>query len=137
VDVRTLPFVRFEDNESHCQRRHAFNLGGGVHFGKPNVDGVGPDARHPFLVRNMRIWNVRWAIHPVSPSLLLDGVDMHLCVLGAAPFVTELAGVDPGLLRPSNGRQPLLHLSLPGLLGQVSIREHHLPLKQVEVREGA
>jgi RNA polymerase sigma factor (sigma-70 family) len=77
VDVRTLPFVRFEDNESHGQRRHGFNLGGGVPFGPPNVDGVGPDARHPFIVRNMRIWNVRWAIHPVSPSVMLDGVDIH------------------------------------------------------------
>ena len=52
VDIRTLPFVRFEDNEAHCQRRHAFNLGGGVPFGEPNVDGVGPDAKHPFVIRN-------------------------------------------------------------------------------------
>lgn len=28
VDVRSLPYVRFEDNEAHTQRRHAFNLGG-------------------------------------------------------------------------------------------------------------
>ena len=77
VDIRTLPFVRFEDNESHCQRRHAFNLGGGVPFGKPNVDGVGPDARHPFVIRNMKLWNVHWAIHPVSPSVLLDNLDIH------------------------------------------------------------
>jgi hypothetical protein len=77
VDIRTLPFIRFEDNEAHCQRRHAFNLGGGVPFGKPNVDGVGPDDKHPFLVRNMRIWDVHWAIHPVSPSLLLENLDIH------------------------------------------------------------
>jgi RNA polymerase sigma factor (sigma-70 family) len=77
VDIRTLPFFRFEDNESHCQRRHGFNLGGGVPFGPPNVDGVGPDAKHPFIVRNMRIWNVRWAIHPVSPSVYLDNVNIH------------------------------------------------------------
>jgi hypothetical protein len=77
VDIRTLPFVRFEDNESHTQRRHAFNLGGGVPFGKPNVDGVGPDERHPFVIRNFTAWDVHWAIHPVSPSLLLDGMDVH------------------------------------------------------------
>jgi hypothetical protein len=76
VDVRTLPFVRFEDNETHCQRRHGFNLGGGVPFGKPNVDGIGPDSRHPFVIRRMRAWNVHWAIHPVSPSLLLDDLDI-------------------------------------------------------------
>src|SRR5205807_1929010 len=29
TDIRTLPFLRFEANESHTQRRHAFNMGGG------------------------------------------------------------------------------------------------------------
>jgi hypothetical protein len=77
VDIRTLPFVRFEDNEAHCQRRHAFNLGGGVPFGDPNVGGVGPDAAHPFVIRNMKLWNVHWAIHPVSPSVLLDKLAIH------------------------------------------------------------
>jgi hypothetical protein len=77
VDVRTLPFVRFEDNEAHCQRRHALNLGGGAPFGPPNVDGVGPDERHPFVLRNTRLWNVHWAFHPVSPSVLVDRMDVH------------------------------------------------------------
>ena len=76
VDVRTLPFIRFEDNEAHCQRRHAFNLGGGVPFGPPDVGGVGPDVKHPFVIRNLRVWNVHWSIHPVSPSLLLQDVDI-------------------------------------------------------------
>jgi hypothetical protein len=76
VDIRTLPFVRFEDNETHCQRRHGFNLGGGVPFGPPNVNGVGPDQKHPFVIKNFRSWNVHWAIHPVSPSVLLDGFDV-------------------------------------------------------------
>ncbi len=76
VDIRTLPFVRFEDNEAHTQRRHAFNLGGGVPFGEPNVGGVGPDRRHPFVIRNFRAWDVHWALHPVAPSLLVDGLDV-------------------------------------------------------------
>jgi hypothetical protein len=77
VDVRTLPFVRFEDNEAHCQRRHALNLGGGAPFGPPNVAGVGPDERHPFVLRNTRLWNVHWAFHPVAPSVLVDGMDVR------------------------------------------------------------
>jgi hypothetical protein len=77
VDIRTLPFIRFEDNEAHCHRRHAFNLGGGVPFGTPNVDGVGPDSKHPFVIRNMTVWNVHWAIHPVAPSVLLDGMNIR------------------------------------------------------------
>lgn len=77
TDIRTLSFVRFEDNEAHCQRRHSFNLGGGAPFGPPNVAGVGPDAAHPFIVRNLKLWNVHWGMHPVSPSLLIDGLDIH------------------------------------------------------------
>jgi hypothetical protein len=77
VDIRTLPFVRFEDNESHCQRRHSLNLGGGAPFGPPNVAGVGPDLRHPFLVRGTKLWNVHWGINPISPSVLIDGMLIH------------------------------------------------------------
>lgn len=77
TDIRTLPFVRFEDNEAHCQRRHAFNLGGGVPFGEPNVGGVGPDARHPFIIRKFLVWNSHWALHPVSPSVILDQFRVH------------------------------------------------------------
>lgn len=82
IDIRTLPFVRFEDNEAHCQRRHAFNLGGGVPFGEPNVGGVGPDAKHPFVIKGFRAWNVHWAIHPVAPSLLVDGFDVYSAEYG-------------------------------------------------------
>ncbi len=77
IDIRTLPFIRFENNEAHCQRRHAFNLGGGVPFGEPSVGGVGPDGSHPFVIRNLRLWNSHWAIHPVAPSVLLDHVEIH------------------------------------------------------------
>jgi hypothetical protein len=77
TDIRTLPFIRFEGNEAHTQRRHAFNLGGGVPFGEPNVAGVGPDEKHPFVIRDFKVWDAHWAIHPVSPSLLLDGMQVH------------------------------------------------------------
>ncbi|HEX3151287.1 MAG TPA: G8 domain-containing protein [Gemmataceae bacterium] len=77
VDIRTLSFLRFEGNESHTQRRHAFNLGGGVPFGEPTVNGVGPDAKHPFVIRDFKVWDAHWAIHPVSPSVLLDGMVVH------------------------------------------------------------
>jgi hypothetical protein len=77
VDIRTLPFVRFEDNVSHCQRRHGFNLGGGVPFGEPNVGGVGPDANHPFIIKNFKAYNVHWPIHPVSPSVLIENMDIQ------------------------------------------------------------
>lgn len=81
TDVRTLPFLRFEDNEANCQRRHAFNLGGSVPFGS-GVEGVGPDAEHPFVIRNFRVWNSHWSIHPVSPSVMIDGLDVHASEYG-------------------------------------------------------
>lgn len=77
VDIRTLPFVRFEDNEIHCQRRHSLNLGGLDGQLKGGVGGVGPDVRHPFVIRNLKIWNVHWAFHPLSPSVLVDGLDIY------------------------------------------------------------
>jgi hypothetical protein len=69
VDVRTLPFVRFEDNEAHSQL-YGINLG-------EFVRGIGPDARHPFVLRNTRLWNNFWAFRPVSPSVLVDGMDVY------------------------------------------------------------
>ena len=67
VDIRTLPFVRFEDNESHNEGLYGFNLGEGVNR-------VGPDVRHPFVVRRMKIWGTHYAFRPESPSLLVDGM---------------------------------------------------------------
>lgn len=85
TDIRTLPFVRFEDNESHCQRRHSFNFGGlgaephDVKTLEPlgGVGGVGPDERHPFVIRNFKAWDVHWALHPRAPCVLVDGLDVH------------------------------------------------------------
>lgn len=85
TDIRTLPFVRFDDNEAHCQRRHAFNFGG---FGAEprsrndrspdaGVAGVGPDSEHPFVIRRYKAWDVHWALHPRPPSVMIDGFDVH------------------------------------------------------------
>ncbi len=79
VDVRTLAFVRFEDNEAHCMRRHAFNLGGMGRTQDAGCGGVGPDVHHPFVIRNMRVWNSHWSFHTLAPSVMIDGYDMHHC----------------------------------------------------------
>ncbi len=67
TDIRTLPFVRCEDNEAHCDGRYGFNLGEGV-------DRVGPDSRHPFVLRNTKLWEVHYAFRPQSPCVLVDGL---------------------------------------------------------------
>ena len=83
VDIRTLPFLRFEKNEAHCMRFFGLNLGGFNDGGVPaypgekaptsvvpaasravtrrekieDVDGIGPDPRHPFLIRDYLAWD--------------------------------------------------------------------------------
>jgi hypothetical protein len=76
VDIRTLPFVRFEDNETHSNTGHyGVNLGEGVNR-------VGPDARHPFVVRNLLIWNSHYGFRPQVPSLLVENLRLHGTVYG-------------------------------------------------------
>lgn len=70
VDIRTLPFVRFDDNEAHSDGLYGCNLGEGV-------DRVGPDARHPFVVRRLKIWDTHYAFRPQVPSLLVEDLVIH------------------------------------------------------------
>jgi len=41
------------------------------------VAGVGSDARHPFIVRDCKAWNVHWCIHSHSPFFMIDGLTAH------------------------------------------------------------
>jgi hypothetical protein len=76
TDVRTLPFVRFEDNEAHSTAGlYGVNLGEGVNR-------VGPDARHPFVVRNLTIWDVHYAFRPQVPSLLVEALTIDRAAYG-------------------------------------------------------
>jgi hypothetical protein len=75
VDIRTLPFVRFDDNEAHCDGLYGFNLGEGV-------DRVGPDDKHPFVIRNMKIWEVHYGFRPMSPCALVENMKLHQTVYG-------------------------------------------------------
>ncbi len=71
VDIRTLPFVRFDDNETHSNSGlYGVNLGEGVNK-------VGPDSKHPFIVRNLRIWDTHYGLRPQVPSLLIENLRLH------------------------------------------------------------
>ena len=83
VDIRTLPFVCFRDNEAHAQRRYGVNLGGGPGNGaKGGVGGVGPDGRHPSVVRGLRVWDAHWAFSPAAPGILVDGLEIAYSKFG-------------------------------------------------------
>jgi hypothetical protein len=75
TDIRTLPFVRFEGNEAHCDGLYGFNLGEGVNR-------VGPDEKHPFVIRDMKIWEIHYAFRPQSPCVLVENMTLHQSVYG-------------------------------------------------------
>jgi hypothetical protein len=75
VDIRTLPFVRFDDNEAHCDGLYGFNLGEGVNR-------VGPDTKHPFVIRNMKIWEVHYAFRPQSPCVAVENMRIYRAAYG-------------------------------------------------------
>jgi len=75
VDIRTLPFVRFEDNEAYADGLYGLNLGEGV-------DRVGPDEKHPFIVRNMKLWEIHYAFRVQAPAVLVDNMTIHRAVYG-------------------------------------------------------
>jgi hypothetical protein len=75
TDIRTLPFVRFEDNEAHCDGLYGLNLGEGVAR-------IGPDERHPFVIKHMKIWEIHYAFRPQSPSVLVEDMRIHRAAYG-------------------------------------------------------
>jgi hypothetical protein len=76
VDIRTLPFVRFDDNEAHSSvGLYGVNLGEGVNR-------VGPEANRPFVVRNLKIWDVHYAFRPQVPSLVVENLHIHKAAYG-------------------------------------------------------
>lgn len=71
VDIRTLPFVRFDDNDVHSSTGlYGVNLGEGVNR-------VGPDTKHPFIVRNLKIWDTHYGFRPQVPSLMVENLTLH------------------------------------------------------------
>lgn len=76
IDPRTLPFVRFEDNEVHSSHGlYGVNLGEGVNR-------VGPDAKHPFVVKNLKIWDVHYGFRPQVPNLVVENLHIHKVAYG-------------------------------------------------------
>jgi hypothetical protein len=76
TDVRTIPFLRFEDNESHSEGLYSFN------FGDDRNGSVHGDRRHPFIARNLRAWQTHYVLRPNLQFFLMDGLDVKDGVYG-------------------------------------------------------
>lgn len=70
-DVRTLPFYRFDSNESHSEGLYSFNFGDDVN---PSVRG---DRQHPFIARNLLAWETHYALRPNLQFFLMDGLNVR------------------------------------------------------------
>ena len=40
------------------------------------MGGVGPDSRHPFVIRGCHVWDAHWAVALATPGVLVDGLDV-------------------------------------------------------------
>jgi G8 domain len=76
TDVRTLPFLRFEENESHSEGLYSFN------FGDDRNGSVHGDRQHPFIARNLSAWQTHYVLRPNLQFFLMDGLEVKDGVYG-------------------------------------------------------
>lgn len=106
VDVRTLPFVRFEGNEAHSLPNYGLNLGEGI-------GGVGPDADHPFVMRDLKIWKVRLGYRPAVPHVLLEKARLHGNTYGI--YLPDYVGHDYRDVTQTGFNGPIRQRRMPGV----------------------
>ncbi|MFM8272448.1 MAG: hypothetical protein ACKODX_08970, partial [Gemmata sp.] len=67
---------KFEGNEVKGSKGlYGVNLGEGVNR-------VGPDAKHPFVVKNLKIWDVHYAFRVQVPNLAVENLTIHKAAYG-------------------------------------------------------
>jgi hypothetical protein len=75
-DVRHIPFLRFEDNESHSEGLYSF------FFGDDPAGSVRGDKQHPFIARNLRAWETHYALRPTVAFFLMEKLDVNRAAYG-------------------------------------------------------
>lgn len=66
VDIREIPFYRFEDNEAHTEGLYGMAFAG--------TEGAGPDHQHPHVLKRLRIWQVHYALRAQLPTMWIEDV---------------------------------------------------------------
>ena len=95
VDIRTLPFYRFEDNESHTEGLYGMVIAnnGNKQPDNPirdlkalerikNIDWTGPPQSHPHVVKNLTLWQVHYALRPHTPNIWAENLRIHKATYG-------------------------------------------------------
>ncbi|MGC4003781.1 MAG: G8 domain-containing protein [Pirellulales bacterium] len=95
-DVRSLPFIKFENNESHAIRHFGMSLRGfpldGLPQGKfhndinavlwKEIQESTPDQRYPFWVHNFKAWETGFGYNAGVGGVFIDGLDVHRSTYG-------------------------------------------------------
>ncbi len=76
TDVRGLPFLKFEDNESHTEGLYSFN------FGDDKNGEIHGDRAHPFIVRRLRAWETHYVLRPNVRFFLCEDLRVKNAVYG-------------------------------------------------------
>lgn len=79
VDVRNVGLFRFEANESHTEGLYGMAFAGNR---ETETKRIGPDAEHPHVLRNLKIWQVHYALRPQIPQMLMENVQIDHAVYG-------------------------------------------------------
>jgi hypothetical protein len=74
ADIRTIPIYRFEDNEAHSEGLYGVVIAG--------TDRAAPDLKHPHVLKNLRIWQVHYALRPQVPAMWIENVTIDHAVYG-------------------------------------------------------
>jgi hypothetical protein len=75
-DVRGIPFLKFEDNESHTEGLYSFN------FGDDRNGEIHGDLAHPFIVRRLRAWETHYVLRPNVQFFLCEDLKVKNAVYG-------------------------------------------------------
>ena len=75
-DLRSTPFLRFEDNESHSEGLYSF------FFGDDPQGSVHGDKRHPFIARNLFCWQTHYALRPSLTHFLMEHLNIETGTYG-------------------------------------------------------
>lgn len=74
--MRAVPFLKFEDNESHTEGLYSFN------FGYDKHGEIHGDKQHPFIVRKTRAWETHYVLRPDLQYFLCEGLRVKHAVYG-------------------------------------------------------
>lgn len=70
-DMRRVPFLRFENNESHSEGLYSF------FFGDDPAGSVNGDKQHPFIARNLFAWQTHYCLRPTLTNFLMENFEVY------------------------------------------------------------